>query len=169
LSYDIPVEFAGQTHHLQGTIIAASWELRVFPWTIDPREDYAGWLQEAEEVGLLANIDHLDLQYGNRGPSQRALSDEIVSANLDPDRFGSIASTAMRLPAGEWQISTMSDDGIRVFVDGERIIDNWTWHGPTQDRGSFLLEQEKSVQIRVEHFEIDGYALLSLDLARLGK
>ncbi len=168
LSYDIPIRFASETHRLRGTIISANWDLRVFAWTVDPREDYPGWLREAEENGLATRIDHLDLSYGNAGPSQRKLSVEIANAQLERDRFGSIASTSLQLPAGAWQITTLSDDGIRVSVDDERIIDNWTWHGPTEDKGRFQLEEDRQVEIRVEHFEIDGYAVLRLDLARLG-
>ena len=51
-------------------------------------------------------------------------------------------------------------------VDGEQIIENWAWHGPTRDSGTFTLREAKTVEIVVEHFEIDGYAVLELGISR---
>jgi predicted ATPase len=39
----------------------------------------------------------------------------------------------MTLPAGTWRLRTVSDDGVRVRVDGKEVLKNWTWHGPTED------------------------------------
>ncbi len=63
-------------------------------------------------------------------------------------------------------IETPSDDGIRVRVDGELVIDNWTWHAPTRDEGQFKLSSPRRVAIEVEHFELDGYAVLEFALKR---
>jgi hypothetical protein len=49
------------------------------------------------------------------------------------DYFATLAATDLELPTGEREISTMSDDGIGVYVDDRPVIDNWTWHGPTRD------------------------------------
>ena len=40
-----------------------------------------------------------------------------------------------------------------------------TWHPPTRDTGEFEQDRtNEEVQIRVEYFQIDGAAALSLDL-----
>ena len=75
-----------------------------------------------------------------------------------------IARTRIELPAGRWRFTTLSDDGVRVMVDGTTVIENWTWHGPTRDTGIFEQETAGAVEIVVEHFEIDGYAVLEFDL-----
>lgn len=75
-----------------------------------------------------------------------------------------IASTRLQLSAGRWRVSTLSDDGVRVTVDGSVVLENWTWHGPTRDRAEFIIDQERIVEIVVEHFEIDGYAVLTFDI-----
>jgi hypothetical protein len=67
---------------------------------------------------------------------------------------------------GTWQFDTLSDDGVRVSVDGKPVIENWTWHGPTRDKGELPLASDKTVEIVVEHFQIDGYAVLDFSLAR---
>jgi hypothetical protein len=53
---------------------------------------------------------------------------------------------------------------VRVRVQGNLVIDNWTWHGPTEDAGDFSVTASQMIQVEVEHFELDGYAVLSVDL-----
>ena len=76
-----------------------------------------------------------------------------------------MAETTLELPEGEWEITTVSDDGVRVFVDGEKVLENWTHHGPTEDRAVVSLAAGKH-RIRVEHFEIDGWAWLAFRIER---
>ena len=106
--------------------------------------------------------------HGFGGPSQSGISPEIDAAGLSGDHFGVIASTTVPVRRGTWKVSTLSDDGIRVTVDGKRVIDNWTWHGPTRDAGTFELKRDRAVEIKVEHFEIDGYATLVFELESAG-
>jgi hypothetical protein len=52
------------------------------------------------------------------------------------------------------------------------LIANWTWHGPTRDEGVFALDAAQAadpagVEIIVEHFELDGWAILELELERV--
>jgi hypothetical protein len=78
-----------------------------------------------------------------------------------------VAKTSLVLPSGRWRLTTLSDDGIRVVVGGRTRIENWTWHGPTRDEAVFEQRETGEVELRVEHFEIDGYAVLRLDLEPL--
>ena len=56
---------------------------------------------------------------------------------------------------GVYQFETLSDDGIRVIVDGTLTINNWTEHPPTTNTGSVnLLTGWKS--IRIEFYEKAG-------------
>ena len=57
---------------------------------------------------------------------------------------------------------TVSDDGVRLFVDGKKLIERWDVHGPTEDHGEIALEAGKMVPIRIEYFEQDGGATLRL-------
>jgi hypothetical protein len=41
-------------------------------------------------------------------------------------RFGLVASTSLDLPAGRYRVSTMSDDGIAVEIDGRAVIAPWS-------------------------------------------
>jgi len=39
-------------------------------------------------------------------------------------------------------------------------------HGPTWNEGVLELEKRKAVNLRVEHFELDGLSLLQLEVLR---
>jgi parallel beta-helix repeat protein len=148
---------------LEGTIVNAAWDLVFFPWTIDPREDLSGWRWQAGGAeAVRATASSLDFPYGWGGPRDQKISDELTRKGPGSDHFGMIANTRLRLPAGKWRIQTLSDDGIRVRVGDQTVVENWSWHGPTRDEGVFLQEEEGLINITVEHFEIDGYATLSM-------
>ncbi len=79
------------------------------------------------------------------------------------ETFGTVATTEMDLPAGAWEVSVVSDDGVRVTIDGKAVIENWTWHPPHEDKAVVKLEAGKHA-IRIEHFEIDGHQQLQFNL-----
>ena len=79
-----------------------------------------------------------------------------------------IARTSLPLTEGKWRIITSSDDGVRVQINGKVVLENWTWHGPTPNEAAYEQAAEGEVEIEVEHFEIDGYSVLKVDLERAG-
>lgn len=153
---------------VEGRFLLTEWDITVFPWEIDPREDLDGWRKlalgkEARE----AKISTLDLPYASGGPSHLDLSEEINRAQMAGDRFGTIASTRLFLQEGRWRVETLSDDGVRVLINKNAVIDNWTWHAPTTDEGVFVQTRDGYADILVEHFEIDGYATLRFEITPL--
>jgi hypothetical protein len=64
-------------------------------------------------------------------------------------------------------VRTLSDDGVRVRLDGEVLLEDWTWHGPREHRAEFTLPLAREIALGVEHFELDGYAVLRCELERL--
>ncbi len=58
---------------------------------------------------------------------------------------------------------TTTDDGIRVWVNGQLIIDNWTDHVPTVNTGTINLTAGVLTPIKVEFFENFGGALARLE------
>ena len=153
---------------LHGTLSSAVWDATFFKWTKDndPRKDIDAWRNLAKgESAVSAKVSRLVFSYGWTGPSDQDISESVNTANLGGDYFGMIAKTHLPLSAGKWEFATLSDDGIRLTVDGKAIIDNWTWHGPTPDTATLELPTNKTVEITVEHFEIDGYAVLELKIS----
>ena len=78
------------------------------------------------------------------------------SATVGRTRF-SARWTGTLVPAvtGAHQIVTQSDDGIRVWIDGARVIDDFTGHLVTRDTATVELEAGVPVSIRVEYFQLD--------------
>ena len=167
--YTVRLKAANWKQEIRGTLISGIWEVTFFRWdkTTDPREDLDTWRRLAQGRNAVSgHAKQLSFKYGWSGPSDQNISEPITAAKLGGDYFGMVASTRLPLSAGTWEFTTLSDDGIRVTVDGRQIIENWAWHGPTRDTGTLELSEDKTVEIVAEHFEIDGYAVLELGIAR---
>jgi len=139
-----------------GILLRTKWRVRFWHWETDPREDaeaFAALLEtdptEERTVGTL------DFPWQGGGPGGKVRA----------DRFATVAETEIDLPEGEYEFVTVSDDGVRVLVDGKPVLENWTHHGPKEDRATVKLAAGTH-RIRVEHFEIDGWAWLSLRIER---
>jgi len=140
----------------RGMLLNTQWNVSFYTWSpdVDPRGSADNWQRiiEQEPVDRLA-VPALDFAWRGGRPTP----------NVPGDHFATVATTHVTLPAGKWRIRTVSDDGIRVFVDGHEALSNWTWHGPTPDEAVVELAAGPH-DLRVEHFEIDGYAWLALTL-----
>jgi hypothetical protein len=154
-----------------GTIVSAKWNVRFFPTSAKPHENPEAWARDSKRTDLTAQLDALDLRFGIGGPVEvlEALGVKNVHASIGPDNFGLVAETSIPLRKGKWRISTLSDDGIRVTADGKKIIDRWNWHAPTKDTAILDLPEDKTVPIRVEYFELDGFAVLTLAIEEVAE
>jgi parallel beta-helix repeat protein len=167
-SYGLKVTAKDKTlGEFKGTLLVTKWQATFFNWptNIDPRTNLVAYRKLAEGPGAVSDeIDQLSLRYGMRSPSEAGISPKITAAKLGQRHFGMVARTRLPLAEGTWELTTLSDDGVRVTVEGKPVIENWAWHGPTRDTGKVTLEAEKTVEIVVEHFQIDGYAVLEFSL-----
>jgi hypothetical protein len=57
---------------------------------------------------------------------------------------------------------TQTDDGVRLWVNNEQLIDNWTDHSNTQDSGSIRLTAGQRYDIQLEYYENGGDAVCQL-------
>ncbi len=65
-----------------------------------------------------------------------------------------------------YTFSTFSDDGIRVILNGQTIIDDETYHGATKDTSAAIdLQAGKSYTIEIDYFQGGGLAEAILDWA----
>jgi|AntRauTorcE11898_2_1112593.scaffolds.fasta_scaffold00825_5 type IV pilus assembly protein PilY1 len=63
-----------------------------------------------------------------------------------------------------YQIQTQSDDGVRVYIDGVRVIDNYTTHSVATDTsGPIPMTAGEGYDIRIEYFESTGDEVLKLE------
>jgi PKD repeat protein/uncharacterized protein YraI len=84
--------------------------------------------------------------------------------NVPNDNFSARWTISRELPAGTYRFSAWADDGVRVWVDDQMIIDDWregTAHNIVADvnliRGTHTA--------RVEYFEGTGSALVKLEVS----
>jgi hypothetical protein len=64
--------------------------------------------------------------------------------------------------SGTYTFSTLSDDGIRVWVNGQAIIDDWTSHRELQDSATVNLTAGQIVPIRIDYYQKTRYAVAQL-------
>lgn len=57
---------------------------------------------------------------------------------------------------------TMTDDGVRLWVNGQLLVNNWTDHGETWDTGVITLQAGVPVAITMEFYENAGSAMARL-------
>jgi hypothetical protein len=67
--------------------------------------------------------------------------------------------------SGTWTFSTFSDDGVRLTVNGQPLVNNWTPHSGTENSGSLTLEAGKKYSLVMEYFEASGDAIATLSWA----
>jgi beta-glucanase (GH16 family) len=61
-----------------------------------------------------------------------------------------------------YTFSTVSDDGVRLWVDGRKLIDHWTRHAPAVNAGRITLEAGRRYDIRMEYCQHYGSAVAKL-------
>ena len=63
---------------------------------------------------------------------------------------------------GTYNFSLTSDDGSRLFVNGQQVINNWADQPPTTKTGSITLTAGQPVSIEVDYFQDGGGSQLNL-------
>ncbi len=85
-------------------------------------------------------------------------------ATIDNDNFASRWEGAIEITeTGDYSFHTESDDGIRLWIDEQLVINNWTLHGPTWNTSSTIaLVAGSQYKIKMEFFEHTGGAVARL-------
>lgn len=73
------------------------------------------------------------------------------------DRFSVTWDRSVYVKAGTYRFYAMADDGVRVYVDGHLIIDEWNEH-PTRSYFGDIYLGEGHHSVRVEYYEEGGQA-----------
>ena len=78
-------------------------------------------------------------------------------------RIAVAATGAFTLPAGQYELVVTSDDGIRVWLDDTLVLEDWTIHGPKDDR---IRISGGSHRVRLEYFQNTGAAALQVRIVK---
>jgi len=139
-----------------GALAGATWDAAWFRWdveTCDPRRDLDVWRALADSPLVRKPVGNL----------VRPWSDEDVRAAVGSDHFGLVATTTVEVAPGAYDLVVTSDDGVRVSLDGEQVLADWTWHASKRDEVRLELEGGAHA-VTVEYFQIDGAAALLIEL-----
>ena len=66
------------------------------------------------------------------------------------------------MTTGTYTFYTNSDDGVRLWVNGQLVIDNYTYHAPTMDQGTINLVAGQKYSIDIKFFQGGGGSVLQL-------
>ena len=129
------------------------------------------WLKTSEgQSGLQAEyFPNEDLS----GTPAFTRMDSAIDFNWDenspaPDfprtRFSARWTGTIEVPAsvGDVKLATLEDDGVRVWIDGQKIIDAWGPHDSVTSEASVVLSAGTSHQIRIEYLQLDYDAHIKL-------
>jgi hypothetical protein len=82
---------------------------------------------------------------------------------IAPDSFSVRWSGQVRADFAEtYTFYTTSNDGVRLWVDGRQLINNWTDHAATENRGTVALQAGRWYPLRLEYYEGTGNATIKL-------
>jgi parallel beta-helix repeat protein len=150
--YAVSIKMGDAPLETSGVVMSADWDIAYYQWAedTDPRSGNQAWRKiTSTEPIHQQRTGSLDFVWGGRG----------IRPGLPADHFALIATANMGRFSGDWTFKTISDDGVRVYLDGQRIIDDWTWHVPTEDVVTLRVEDGEH-EVRIEYFEITGHAQL---------
>ncbi len=102
----------------------------------------------------LTRVDQaVDFRWGTGAPA----------ANLGKDFF-SARWTGFVVPkySETYTFHTNSDDGVRLWVNGQKLVDQWNLQAETEKSGRIRLEAGKAYAIKMEYFEDTGKATSQL-------
>lgn len=133
----------------------ANWELRFFAWddSTDPRT-------QAERFQALLRTAPV---ISRRAPRLDFMWYRPTIPSLPQARFAMESTASVTVPPGTHTLRTISDDGVRVWVDGKLVIDNWSLHGSEVDQVAIAPGRH---DLRVQFFQVDGWVELRLEILR---
>lgn len=132
------------------------WTTRFYKWndtTTDVRKNAASPSAFTSFTPVLVtHVPRLDLE------GYRAFRSDVPR-----EFFAAEAVGIVDLAAGEYTLRTISDDGIRVWVDGVLVIDNWKPHESALD---FAPLKGGHHELRAQYYQADGWYELRLDIVK---
>ena len=128
--------------HLPGGVLerGAAWTQRQIP---DTTPD------------LVRDEDAIDHDWGDGSPG----------AGIGSNRFVARWTRTVSFAPGDYEFAVTADDGVRLYVDGVRVIDKWIDQGPTTYRATLPLDGGPH-KIVMEYYENGGGAVARLAIYR---
>lgn len=97
----------------------------------------------------------VNFDWGNKTPVQ----------GITADYFSARFTSTVYFTAGRYRFTATADDGIRVYVDDHKVIDEWHASSPTTYYGEMDIGEGNHV-VKVEYFENEGTAVCKVSWAK---
>ena len=136
-------------------VVAADWHVRYFTFDETAQPDN-------NPDAFARVIAGPPIKSDRRGRLDYMSGGAIVDG-VPRDRVAMVAEAEIVLAPGNYTVRTISDDGIRVWMDEQRIIDRWTPHESAIDTAPITGGRRR---FKVEYYEIGGFAELRFDILR---
>ena len=103
---------------------------------------------------VLSRTEAVDFNWGSGSPGGG------VSSNNFSARW---TGTVYAATTGSYRFQTSSDDGVRVWINGVQVINNWTDHAATTNTSANIsLAAGQFATVKVEYYEKGGSAVMRL-------
>jgi len=130
---------------------AVDWAMKFFTWT-DTARVFETPLSAADPGALPRGLPRLDVEW------YRPTLAGVPQAHWSLDATGTVT-----LAPGTYTLRTISDDAVRVWVDGLLVIDHWTPHESMVDAAPLTGGRH---ELRVAYYQVDGWTELRVDIVR---
>jgi hypothetical protein len=147
-SHDIELEFY---EHSGAAKVRLDWK------KIDD-DDYLGWTAKywfnpnfKSDWALVRDEEKIEFDWGQGSPA----------TGMPKDDFSVRWQRTLQFAQGRYQFSARADDGIRVYIDGEKILDEW--HDSDGGRAyTAQVDMDGSHLVEVEYYEHKKHALINV-------
>ena len=115
----------------------------------------ATYFNNADFTGTsVSRIDAtVDFNWGTGSPA----------SSIAVDTFSARWTGQVEAPVtGSYTFYTVSDDGVRLWVNGQQVVNNWTDHASIENSGTITLTAGQRYDIRMEFYENGGGATARL-------
>ena len=107
-------------------------------------------------TGLVRTDATVDFDWGNGSPT----------SGVGVDYFSVRWTGQVQVQFSEtYTFTTQSDDGVRLWVNGQQLVDNWTNHAPIENSGTITLVAGQKYDLTMEYYENAGGAVARLSWA----
>jgi hypothetical protein len=108
--------------------------------------------------------------FGTMTPTSSGVATKVeLGQERFPEYTGLRLEGTVEVPASRvYRFALNSDDGARLWIDGELVVDNDGLHGPTTKIGAIALAKGAH-HLRIDYFNKTGGAALSLSMATSGQ
>lgn len=107
------------------------------------------------QPALVRNEGDINFNWGSGSPA---------SGVINADNFSARWTRQLNLAPGRYQFAATTDDGVRLWVNNQLIIDQWHDQSPTTHRGEINLPGG-SIPVKMEYYDHTGGAKAQLSWA----